>query len=676
MHVMIGRVLALILLCIVAPIFVLVGLVILIDSGWPIFFWQKRMGKDKKPFWIWKFRTMVKNAPQLQSKYSKLNEADGPVFKIRNDPRYTRFGKWLSWSGLDELPQLINVLKGEMALVGPRPLPIKEALKVPQKYTKRFEVLPGITSSWVASGAHNLSFKEWMELDLEYIKEQKLLNDIKIIAKTILVIFKTLFLNWNRFVVFLLIILGGILRYSRIVRETFWNDEVFYLSVARGNNLVDLLTTNHWIIDHPPLYLIFMHFWSMISTHYLWLRIPNLLFYLVSSIVLLRISEKIFQSKWTNVVMVGIFALFPYFVGLDWQAIPYSLAITFFLLCFNAYLQIPDIHRGEQAWPIAAIFLALFFYTSFEAAYFAGTIFIYNLLTFSRYGKLIQLRYLKMYGLALAVVLPELLILVKQFPSFPSLSGHWQGWRWGATSMIRDVFSVKRHLSMILSATIIPLLYASMQMLRSENLYRRNVLLLLSILLGFGGFLSLVSNTFFYASHPKAYYYFLIVGFLFVLTCLEWGMKKSKKITLLILFAFLQTSIWWFYPDKKFILAHYQYVFDSPEPILIRESISRLIEEYPGIKLVTDMELQEGKWNESYYLNYYYLNCLDLAERLDCDSIAKARTTEDELETSETRIVGILYDEVAKAKFEHYVCFRINTCYIWSFDQDEFVKIK
>lgn len=279
MHVMIGRVLALILLCIVAPIFVLVGLVILIDSGWPIFFWQKRMGKDKKPFWIWKFRTMVMNAPYLQSKFSKLNEADGPVFKIRNDPRYTRFGKWLSWSGLDELPQLINVLKGEMALVGPRPLPIKEALKVPQKYTKRFEVLPGITSSWVASGAHNLSFKEWMELDLEYIKEQKLLNDIKIIAKTILVIFKTLFLNWNRFVVFLLIILGGILRYSRIVRETFWNDEVFYLSVARGNNLVDLLTTNHWIIDHPPLYLIFMHFWSMISTHYLWLRIPNLLFY-------------------------------------------------------------------------------------------------------------------------------------------------------------------------------------------------------------------------------------------------------------------------------------------------------------------------------------------------------------------------------------------------------------
>ncbi|MFA5770294.1 MAG: sugar transferase [Patescibacteria group bacterium] len=159
-------------------------------KDYTIFFKQKRLGKDKKPFFIYKFRTMVKDAENLKYKIQNLNEADGPVFKINDDPRYTKIGRFLAHSGLDEIPQLINVIKGEMAFVGPRPLPVEEANKVPKKYNKRFSVLPGITSLWVVRGAGHSSFKKWMEDDLEYIKNKSFLYDVKIIIQTIWMLLK------------------------------------------------------------------------------------------------------------------------------------------------------------------------------------------------------------------------------------------------------------------------------------------------------------------------------------------------------------------------------------------------------------------------------------------------------------------------------------------------------
>jgi lipopolysaccharide/colanic/teichoic acid biosynthesis glycosyltransferase len=127
---------------------------------------------------------MVVEAEKRQRELMHLNQADGPVFKIWNDPRFTKFGKILAYTGFDELPQLINVIKGEMSLVGPRPLPVNEAKKVSKKYEKRFSVLPGITSNWIVAGSHKLSFDEWMELDLKYIKDFSLIEDISILLST------------------------------------------------------------------------------------------------------------------------------------------------------------------------------------------------------------------------------------------------------------------------------------------------------------------------------------------------------------------------------------------------------------------------------------------------------------------------------------------------------------
>ena len=185
------RLLALIISIITLPFLGLLWLLVRIEDGGPLFFKQERMGKDKKPFIMYKTRTMVVDAEKLKKKYLHLNEAGGPVFKIRNDPRYTKIGKILTRTGLDELPQLVNVVKGEMALVGPRPLPWDEAIKVPKKYQKRFSVLPGITSSWVVKGSHELSFDEWMRLDLRYVKNKSFWQDIGISLLTSALILKS-----------------------------------------------------------------------------------------------------------------------------------------------------------------------------------------------------------------------------------------------------------------------------------------------------------------------------------------------------------------------------------------------------------------------------------------------------------------------------------------------------
>ncbi len=181
----IQRIIALLGLVMLAPVMVVIGWLIKREDEGPVFFCQQRWGKGRKPFGMWKFRTMKVGAEEEKEKLLELNEADGPVFKIKDDPRFTKIGKWLSRAGLDELPQLWNVVKGEMALVGPRPLPVAEAKRVPKKYWRRYEVLPGITSLWVVRGAHELSFREWMESDLEYVEKKSWWLDVKVMVRTV-----------------------------------------------------------------------------------------------------------------------------------------------------------------------------------------------------------------------------------------------------------------------------------------------------------------------------------------------------------------------------------------------------------------------------------------------------------------------------------------------------------
>lgn len=177
---------AVILMVLLFPLLALVALAIKLDSDGPVFFIQGRVGFNKRRFRMIKFRTMCVDAETRMREVEHLNEKTGPIFKITNDPRTTRVGKWLRKTSIDELPQLINVLLGDMSIVGPRPLSVRDALRMETAWQKRrFSVKPGLTCLWQVSGRSNLSFEQWMQLDLEYIDRWSLGLDGLILLRTI-----------------------------------------------------------------------------------------------------------------------------------------------------------------------------------------------------------------------------------------------------------------------------------------------------------------------------------------------------------------------------------------------------------------------------------------------------------------------------------------------------------
>jgi exopolysaccharide biosynthesis polyprenyl glycosylphosphotransferase len=174
-----------------APLFVAVSLLLKATSPGPVFFLQERIGLNKRRFRIYKFRTMVPDAERMLAELEALNEVSGPVFKIKNDPRITPLGKFLRRTSIDELPQLFNVLKGEMSLVGPRPMAVRDFDGFSEDWQRRrFSVRPGITCLWQVYGRSSIPFQQWMQLDMEYIEQWSLWLDFKILARTIPAVLK------------------------------------------------------------------------------------------------------------------------------------------------------------------------------------------------------------------------------------------------------------------------------------------------------------------------------------------------------------------------------------------------------------------------------------------------------------------------------------------------------
>ena len=178
--------LTLLVMPVVLPLMGVIALAIRCDSSGSVLFKQLRVGQSKRRFLLYKFRTMVEGSERLQSDLEHLNEAQGPIFKIANDPRITRVGRFLRATSLDELPQLLNVLRGQMSLVGPRPMSLRDVNLFDRGIQrKRFSVRPGLTGLWQVSGRSHLPFSQWLELDLSYIANWSLLLDVKILFRTI-----------------------------------------------------------------------------------------------------------------------------------------------------------------------------------------------------------------------------------------------------------------------------------------------------------------------------------------------------------------------------------------------------------------------------------------------------------------------------------------------------------
>ncbi len=173
------------ILVLLIPIFPIIVLMIKLDSAGPVFYKQHRVGKGGRLFKFFKFRSMYKEADAVRERIKDLNEQDGPVFKIKADPRITAVGGFLRRSSLDEIPQIFNVIKGDMSIVGPRPPLPSEVEGYQAWHRRRLEVKPGITCLWQISGRSHISFNEWMRLDMEYLKNRSFKTDFLIFLKTL-----------------------------------------------------------------------------------------------------------------------------------------------------------------------------------------------------------------------------------------------------------------------------------------------------------------------------------------------------------------------------------------------------------------------------------------------------------------------------------------------------------
>jgi lipopolysaccharide/colanic/teichoic acid biosynthesis glycosyltransferase len=184
---MVGSLVGLILL---SPLFIIIAILIkLEDPKGSVFFYQTRIGKDEKPFRMFKFRSMMTGAEDKLKELLDKNEISGAMFKMKDDPRITKIGKLIRKTSIDELPQLVNVLRGDMSLVGPRPPLSREVAEYTEYDKLRLTVTPGCTGLWQVSGRNNLDFKQMVELDLAYIEKRTILFDIKILLKTVKAVF-------------------------------------------------------------------------------------------------------------------------------------------------------------------------------------------------------------------------------------------------------------------------------------------------------------------------------------------------------------------------------------------------------------------------------------------------------------------------------------------------------
>ena len=177
-------------LVILSPIFLLTILAILLEDGGPVFFVQPRAGKDLKPFRMYKFRSMFKDADKMFAALQEQNEQSGHAFKIKDDPRITKVGRFIRKYSIDELPQLINVLKGDMSIVGPRPILVFQMEECNKYQQQRLIVKPGLTCYWQISGRADIQWEDWVELDLKYIRNMGIVTDLVMIMKTTPAVFR------------------------------------------------------------------------------------------------------------------------------------------------------------------------------------------------------------------------------------------------------------------------------------------------------------------------------------------------------------------------------------------------------------------------------------------------------------------------------------------------------
>lgn len=471
----------------------------------------------------------------------------------------------------------------------------------------------------------------------------------------------------------LAVIFGALLRLQRMMAEPVWLDESIYLMVARGSSVIDLLKSGHWVIDHPPGFFLLSRFWNIFDTTPLWIRLPNLGIYFVTAYFIYRLGSLFFKTIYFRFFLVTVYAIFPYFVGIEWQAVPYALALCLFISSLYFFLQIGDIKKSSNNVIYAAILMALFFYTSYESIYYFLSLILFNFILINRTSKAIVSRYIKMYSLLLLLSLPGIVVLINNFARFAMLATHLASWKWGVAQMFRDVFGIDQLLLAVIFVGL-PLTYCLFMMMKKYT----TPLYLVTVLIG-GYFVSmtLVTSLFFYASHPKAYYYVIFLLWVLLLMILEWGVLKYGRKLVYVGVGLLFTTMFWFNPLSSWVKASYLYDSESPSPAIIRNRVVEIVADESDWILITDDELKTGSILASGYLRKYYFSCMDIPNSFECRKILEAKKPiEVVLANKNQKILGAITNPRLKQYFENIVCQNQVKCLVWDFEKQDFLELK
>jgi hypothetical protein len=499
---------------------------------------------------------------------------------------------------------------------------------------------------------------------------------------------KDFYQNWLGGEINNLIIIGvGLwVRYLRVARELVWGEETIYLGIAKAHSIQDLLLVKHWLIDHPQLYLVWSKVWTMLGTNPFWLRLPNLIVYVLSAVMVVKIGKEIFDSRVMRIVLLGFYGLFPYFVGIEWQAVPYFLAIYFSLL--SLYYAVVIIKTTTYANVVGklGISLALFLYTSFEGLYFAGAIAIFATLAylFKQLSKVKVWQLGKSLMLAGAIFVPEVIIVFIRMQEFLTLADKFETRGYHTGEFLARLFFLPPFNWALYGVAGIAIIYGYFRFTKNKN-ERVILMFLTTMLIGSAAIIYVMSVYLQEVRHPRAFYYLVFIAGAIALKLIEGYGKLSRYVKEGLLIGLLLLTLRYaIVINDNWKEARYAYARPYVETLKMRSELINFLQTQNDkgepYKLVMGDNLMMGRWYEGVYLYDYYFNCLDLKDRGQCRVIQEASVVVDNNEAIKQekgqRLVGVFVTLAGIEYFKTEVCPGQQACYIWDYQQVKFSELK
>ena len=473
--------------------------------------------------------------------------------------------------------------------------------------------------------------------------------------------------------ILLLMLVGLGLRLLRIVSEPVWGEEVIYLSISKLT-IKDIVLVKHWLIDHPQLYILVSHYWSKVSEWGWWLRLPNIFFYLGSYLILYSLVCELIKNKYLRIIMMSIYAIFPYYVGIEWQAVPYGYAIFFFISSLRFSINSLKVGgSNKDRWLLAAS-LILWLYTSFEAAYYLLILAIFSIGGFV-VGKISRLKYLEMiavYFFVGLVFLPELVNVVCRLTQMQNLSQGISWYKGGIARFISVIFFPILSWDYLRIIVIPLIMYLSFMLTKLKNVLELWWLWFLA--LGTWALLVLIGKFGLLVVHPRAFYYLILVMMLFFFGLVDkyWEDSRKRMVSVIIMMGVAIGGLSGYFIDKDMFKATYLYHKTEINAEKARNNYITKLKENREVnyQLVLDNNIKVSGWYNGVSIFGYYFLCMDLPKenREVCKLIERTKRVdnwEPQKDKESFIYVGAISNPDSSNYFEEYCIKNDLECEKW-----------